>query len=194
MGLGRIIQTTLVSGEVAASFVFVAKEMFATNEMARVGSTFTLATNLGIVPLFGTDGGDSFAARALEMAVIAIGGAYRSPFPFVNGIKLDATEEEMKSAWASEILRTEAIIISKSPPLQIDFLSLVRGGTGASIGAFVGWNVGQATPPLLLVTVPAGMIICGAAMAVAQALEQGLQSKLVQLIQGQNSNKNSPSH
>jgi len=175
----RIIQTTLVSGEFAASFVFVAKEQ------TQSRSVHQLAEQLGIKLRFGHDGGDdSYAERTLEMAVIAISSAYRFPF-LSDGIGLDAREEDLKSTWAAEILRTEAIVIAKSPPIQTDFLSLVKGGSGAAIGAYVGWAAGQATPPLLLITVPAGLIICAAAMALAQALEQGLGPKILQLFRTQ---------
>lgn len=58
-------------------------------------------------------------------------------------------------------------------------MSLVKGGTGVAIGASVGVVAGQACHLLLFISVLTGMILCGAAMAVAQAPEQGLKYRLL---------------
>jgi hypothetical protein len=57
--------------------------------------------------------------------------------------------------------------------------------TGAGIGAYVGFVLtGPAPTALLLISVPAGMIICGAAKGIADALENGLRDRLLRFLRG----------
>jgi len=50
------------------------------------------------------------------------------------------------------------------------------GAIGGALGAYI---TGE---PLLLLTIPTGIIVCGAARGVSQALEIGLRSKLLGLM------------
>jgi hypothetical protein len=177
MAAGRIIQTTLVSEGRAASFLFIESKHLRDRSKSERG-LFSIAEALGIRLVHGHDGGDSIQdRRTLEMAVIVVAHAYA---PYWEQLPLDAKEEDLNSTWAKELFKTEAVITAKSPPIQASFVSLVRAG-GAAIGAYVGLCAGQATPPLLLVTVPAGILICSAAMALGQAIEQGLGPRLIDL-------------
>lgn len=78
----------------------------------------------------------------------------------------------------AEIIAFEPVIPFEASPLQLHVLAtLVTKASGVAIGAFAGF-VAVGPSPFLLVTVPAGMIICGAAKPVAEALESGLRDKL----------------
>jgi len=82
----------------------------------------------------------------------------------------------------AEIIAFDDLVPFRQSPLKQEVLAkLVTHATGAGVGAFVGF-VAFGASPLLLVIVPAGMIICGAAKGVADALEQGLRDKLLALM------------
>jgi hypothetical protein len=59
----------------------------------------------------------------------------------------------------------------------IESLITKAGSAGGAIGAYVGWIM-AGNSPWLLITVPAGMILCGAASGVASGLNQGLKEKI----------------
>lgn len=72
--------------------------------------------------------------------------------------------------------------IERSPLEGLSLDQIVQtGGTG--VGAYIGIVVAGATP-LLFITVPAGMIICGAAAGVGMGLFKGLSDRISQLIRG----------
>jgi hypothetical protein len=50
------------------------------------------------------------------------------------------------------------------------------------IGAYTGFLAAHDTPPLLLITVPFGILICASAMGLGQALEHGLRRRLNDLL------------
>jgi hypothetical protein len=96
----------------------------------------------------------------------------------------DEVREDYYSAFdfASLVAYTNLIPFEQSPLEATSLASiLVKGGTlsASGVGAFVGWVVAAHTTPLLLVTVPAGMIICGAASGVAAGLQQGLRDTVL---------------
>jgi len=62
--------------------------------------------------------------------------------------------------------------------------TLVTRATGAGLGAYIGFVAFGAASPFLFVTVPSGMIICGAAKGIADALEHGLRDRLTAWIRG----------
>jgi hypothetical protein len=53
--------------------------------------------------------------------------------------------------------------------------------SGMGIGAYVGF-VAAGSGPLLLITVPAGMIICGAAAGIGKAIEDGLYQRILKMM------------
>jgi hypothetical protein len=79
-----------------------------------------------------------------------------------------------------EILTEPCIAIEHSPLELTNLFSQLKGATGVAIGAYVGLQV--TSGPLLLVTVPLGMIIIGGASGVGAALEAGLRMSIVELI------------
>jgi hypothetical protein len=68
------------------------------------------------------------------------------------------------------------IVIERSPAFVISFKELLKAKSTVMMGAFVG--VASAQYPILLLSVPAGIILVGAAKGVSRALETGLPSVL----------------
>jgi hypothetical protein len=85
----------------------------------------------------------------------------------------------------AEFVAFERVIPFEESPLSLESLAkIVTTATGAGLGAFVGF-VAFGSGPLLFVSVPAGMLICGAARGVAQALEEGLRERLLVWLKGE---------
>lgn len=77
-------------------------------------------------------------------------------------------------------------------PIDLESLgNLVVQASGAGIGAYAGFVIAGPTP-LLLITIPAGMILCGAAKGIADALEQGLRERLIRFLKGDAREKETP--
>lgn len=90
--------------------------------------------------------------------------------------------EDIKFA---EQMAFDRIVPFEQSPLDMESLGkLVISATGAGVGAYAGFVLADSTP-LLLITVPAGMIIFGAAKGVADALEQGLRERLLKYLKGE---------
>jgi len=82
----------------------------------------------------------------------------------------------------AEHLAFSRVVPFEQSPLELDsIVNLVTNASGVSVGAYVGF-VTVGVSPLLFLTVPAGMILCGAAAGVAKALEEGLQERLMSLL------------
>lgn len=75
------------------------------------------------------------------------------------------------------------IPFENSPLSGETLIKLVTKATGAGIGAFAGF-VAFGTSPFLLIMVPAGMVLCGAAKGIAEALESGLRERLTDWLKG----------
>lgn len=106
----------------------------------------------------------------------ALGAAMQGYFP-----SLPLSPDDVRFA---EIAASERLIPFEQSPLSLESLGrLVTTAGGAGVGAYVGF-VAFGSGPMLLITVPAGMMICGAARGVAQALEEGLKDRLLTWIKG----------
>ncbi len=94
-------------------------------------------------------------------------------------------EQYLRHMEFAEILSMAPVVPFEQSPLSLDSVaSLITKTSGVGLGAYAGFVVGGASP-LIFVTVPAGMIIFGAAAGVANALEKGLRDRLLKLIKGQ---------
>jgi len=94
----------------------------------------------------------------------------------------------------AECVSFERVIpIEQSPLIQESLAKLATTASGVGIGAYIGF-VAFGQSPLLLITVPAGIIICGAARGIGQALEEGLRDRILGWIKGENveTRKNGP--
>lgn len=72
-----------------------------------------------------------------------------------------------------QLIRKLDVIIEASPPTFINFNALLKtAGPAVAIGTFVG--ISAASYPILLATVPAGIVIVGAAIAISKIFQDGL--------------------
>jgi hypothetical protein len=84
----------------------------------------------------------------------------------------------------SKYLLHEAVIPFERSPLEgASLFNIVSHASGVGIGAYIGFVLAGSTP-LLLITVPAGMILCGAAAGAARGLEEGLHRRIERLLSG----------
>jgi hypothetical protein len=190
---GRMIETTLSYGNRSASFVFIDKTHLP-NESLR-----TLLRSLNVDYARGSDPTPSSQTiDVMELAQYIIEAGY-NPDLYQNE---RFSRQFQPSPSIINLVEASSIVIANSPPAAIDFATLAKNASAVTMGAFIGYQVGANNPPLLFLTVPAGMIICGASWAVSQALERGLKelilSKLFgisaeQTILARKSNKNSKS-
>ncbi len=76
------------------------------------------------------------------------------------------------------------VIPVRTNPLNLESLATVLAtGSGVAIGAWAG-VVASGGTPLILITVPVGMVIGGAAAGVGRALEEGLRERVLTWIRG----------
>lgn len=74
------------------------------------------------------------------------------------------------------------LIPFQESPLDLHSLAeLAVKATGVSLGAYAGFVASGGTP-LVLITVPAGMVLAGAAAGIGKALEEGLRRKILTLM------------
>jgi hypothetical protein len=76
------------------------------------------------------------------------------------------------------------IVVEQSPPTLFTLKQLLSTSNGVAIGGFIGGAAAVDHIPLMLVTVPAGMLIVSASVGVSQALQHGLRHRLTALIAG----------
>jgi hypothetical protein len=102
------------------------------------------------------------------------------------------TPPDLRS-FAEQLAFAPLVPFEASTPDLTAIASIVAkaAGAGYAVGAVVG-VVASGPTPLILVTVPAGMIICGAAAGVAKALEEGLYERLIGWIRGRSDRTPSP--
>lgn len=94
-----------------------------------------------------------------------------------------ATQAPPGVTFAEQVAFSELIPFEQSPLNLESLAGLVTKATGVAMGAYAGFVLSAGTP-LIFVTVPAGMIIFGAAAGVAKALEEGLRERLLNLLKG----------
>jgi hypothetical protein len=76
-----------------------------------------------------------------------------------------------------------SIVPFEQSPLAGEALAnLLASGSGAGIGAGIGVMVAGGPTPLLFITVPAGIIICGSAKGIADGLAEGLRYRVRRLM------------
>ena len=91
------------------------------------------------------------------------------------------TAEQIEFA---EYITCASVIPFEASPLSADSIgSIITKTSGTGMGAFVGYVLAGNTP-MMLVLIPAGMILFGAAAGIASALEQGLRERILDLVRG----------
>jgi hypothetical protein len=73
----------------------------------------------------------------------------------------------------------QSIIIEQSPPLGVPFEQLLKGASVTSIGTLLGYY--GMNEPLLFLTIPAGILVVGSAVAISKAMEKGLSHTISRL-------------
>jgi hypothetical protein len=96
--------------------------------------------------------------------------------------------------FAQAIVSSQIIPFEKSPISPESLIEIAKSASGVGVGAALGFYVGIsiANPLLLFITVPAGMIICGAARGIAEGiqegakegLKEGLKARILKLFKG----------
>jgi hypothetical protein len=107
--------------------------------------------------------------------------------PFAIDIALGREEGSSMSRGARSSLRTTSAVTGRAArhrsrntsrtrrgPVRV--LAAAGGGIGAAVGAYA------TRDPLLLLAVPAGIVVCGAAHGLSEALRIGLRAKLLTLM------------
>ncbi len=82
----------------------------------------------------------------------------------------------LKFVWENDY-----IVLERSPPKLESLGAILKDAPGIAIGAYVGIQSGMSYPPIMLITVPTGIILCGAAFGVACALRDGLRARITEL-------------
>jgi hypothetical protein len=86
--------------------------------------------------------------------------------------------------FAAYLAMTPVVPFENSPLSAESLGNLLTKAGGYGVGAYIGFITGGTTP-LLFITVPAGMVICGAAAGIGRGLEEGLRSRVRTLISGE---------
>jgi hypothetical protein len=81
-----------------------------------------------------------------------------------------------------DFIKSAGVVIEQSPPEAIPFASLLRKASSVTIGTMMGAAVALDNPPLMFITIPAGIIVVGSAMGVSKGLERGLAKKIERLM------------
>lgn len=81
-----------------------------------------------------------------------------------------------------DFVKNAGVVIEQSPPEAIPFASLLRKASSVTIGTMMGAAVAIDNPPLMFITIPAGIIVVGSAMGVSKGLERGLAKKIERLM------------
>jgi hypothetical protein len=105
---------------------------------------------------------------------------------------LGSHDEELASATSIQLEHSinaafdgETIVVEHSPPSVESIMALLSRGSGVALGAYVGYDAASNVSPLLLyASVPAGMLICGTAAGVADALQRGLRHRVLAWLVG----------
>ena len=91
---------------------------------------------------------------------------------------------EPAMAFAEQASFLDLIPFEESPLEPTALATLLTKAGGVGVGAFAGWVIAGTSTPLLLLTLPAGMIICGAAAGVATGLEEGFRKRISSWLAG----------
>lgn len=83
---------------------------------------------------------------------------------------------ELNSPIVNYVLQ-QNVVVEQSPPEWLHVTKLLSSSPIA-IGTFIGFGMSSGNPTLMLVTVPMGIIVIGAASGISKGLERGLNKVL----------------
>lgn len=93
--------------------------------------------------------------------------------------------------FAEQVCFCEVLPFEQSPVAGASIATLLAKSGGVGVGAYVGFALSGSTP-LALITVPLGMIICGAASGAAMGLQDGLRKLTSQWLTGKTKKTDRP--
>ncbi len=108
-------------------------------------------------------------------AVLTIDGVHDDRIDNLNQL---VVENAGVYSFAVKVANRPLIPFERSP-LTSEALADILKNSGMTVGAALGFYAGVGDPLLLFILVPAGIIICGAAKGIADALQEGLRDKIL---------------
>lgn len=121
-------------------------------------------SELNAPPVFLTDNVDTALGQFIERLTAILGPNQTSLF--------------------SDSIEENAIVVQNSPPVLTSLKDLLASSNGVAIGGFIGGAASLENLPLMLLTVPLGMVVVSASVGVSQALQHGLRERTAALIAG----------
>ncbi|MCP4559704.1 MAG: hypothetical protein GY873_20545 [Bosea sp.] len=82
----------------------------------------------------------------------------------------------------SRFFGSNTIIVENSPPAELDWRTLTKTASAVTIGTYIGFQIAPSGSPLLLISVPIGIIAVGTAIGISRGLENGLNKSIEKLI------------
>lgn len=123
--------------------------------------------------------------RAILSVLVAESGEELYKWRENNTILHERLKERPEFYEFAEYVSMTPVIPFENSPLSAESLgALLTKVGGYGVGAYIGFLIVGGSTPLLLITVPAGMIICGAAAGISQGLEKGLKERIYKIING----------
>jgi hypothetical protein len=186
----RFIQTTLVHPtkvDQSISVIFVPLEEEPFSSKGGLSAT-EMCGELGVSPddRLSTDIKSSeVLTEFFNLALSEAPAAPEPPPPDLDlgdplSLNLKIFEDSPAEYFSKLLLDEQVIVVEQSPPTITTLAHLLSHKSGAvAIGAYLGFQI--ATGPILLISVPAGMIVCGAASGIAAGLQQWLGARIARL-------------
>lgn len=81
----------------------------------------------------------------------------------------------------SRFFETTTVIVENSPPSELDWRTLTKTASAISVGTYIGLQIVPTGSPLLLISVPVGIIAVGSAVGISRGLENGLNKSIEKL-------------
>ena len=126
------------------------------------------------------------SGRYIRAVVTALAAERESDISNWRSFKESALNEKIKNNHylyeLAEYVTMSRILAFENSPLTGESIgNLLTSASGPAAGSYIGFVLAGSSP-LLFISVPAGMIFCGAAAGVAKALEEGLKTKIIALL------------
>jgi hypothetical protein len=77
-----------------------------------------------------------------------------------------------------EYVLNAEVVIERSPPTVELLKNLARSSPSVAIGSYIGVGSAHGSYPLMMITVPLGIIVVGSAIGVSQGLRRGLNKSI----------------
>ncbi len=182
--VSQIYETELWQRELATGVRLVVVPARSFEASSILGSPENVASALELEPL-----SDLISVSALPLAIASVMKEEDNPSEAAQQFQLAKehppafAEDHAELLAFAEYVCYASIVPFESSPLSGDSLGkILTSGSGAGIGAGVAIMVAGGPTPLLFFTVPAGMILCGAAAGVSEGLQKGLRHKILKLM------------